>query len=444
MPNQSLPLPEESSAIPGPGGCAHTDPSPDGRQKKAAILIGSVWAVVLAVHAINGWWLVLGFAGVLAIYALRLVAAPPLAVAPNGGDLPSISLIVSAQNEESVVEQLAANLCQLDYPADRYEVWVIDDRSTDRTPELLDGLAERYPQLRVLHRTSGGGGKSGALNQVLPLTNGEFIGVFDADAQVAKDCLRYIPAYFTDARDGALQLRKSILNQDTNWLTVGQSIEMSLDAYLQQQRVAVGGLGELRGNGQFVRRTALQDCGGWNEDTITDDLDLTFRLHLNGWNIAVCTFPTAGEEGVTSLSALWPQRSRWAEGGFQRYLDYWKPILQGQAGTKTWDLIIFAIMQYLLPAAALPDLVGAAIYQHAPLLLPLTLLGLSIQLWGVIFGSRRVDPQIDGSTLVRYLILETGYLLHWIVVIPVVTLRMVLRSKQLKWVKTPRQGDLLS
>jgi 1,2-diacylglycerol 3-beta-glucosyltransferase len=436
MPNQSLSLSEESSAI--------ADPSPDSRQKKAAILIGAVWAVVLAVHAINGWWLVLGFAGVLAIYALRLVATPSLRVAPHDGEFPNISLIVSAHNEESVVEQLAKNLCQLDYPADRYEVWVIDDRSTDRTPELLDGLAEQYPQLRVLHRTSGGGGKSGALNQVLPLTNGELIGVFDADALVAKDCLRQVPAYFTDARDGALQLRKSILNTDTNWLTAGQSIEMSLDAYLQQQRVAVGGLGELRGNGQFVRRTALEDCGGWNEDTITDDLDLTFRLHLNGWNIAVSTFPTAGEEGVTSLSALWPQRSRWAEGGFQRYLDYWKPILQGQAGTKTWDLIIFAIMQYLLPAAALPDLVGAAIYHHAPLLLPLTLLGLSIQLWGVIFGSRRVEPQIGGLTLLRYLILETGYLLHWIVVIPVVTLRMALRPKQLKWVKTPRQGDLLS
>jgi 1,2-diacylglycerol 3-beta-glucosyltransferase len=415
----------------------------DNRQFRAAFLLLLVWLIVLGIHAWDGWWLVWGVSAVLGIYALFLLGAKPQATIATT-NRPQISLLVSAHNEESVVAQMVESLCGLDYPADCYELWVIDDRSTDRTPQILDELAGRYPQLQVFHRTSGGGGKSGALNQVLPLTNGELIGVFDADAQVAADCLTQIPAYFADPQVGALQLRKSILNADLNWLTAGQSIEMSLDAYIQQQRIALGGIGELRGNGQFVRRTALDACEGWNEETITDDLDLTFRLHLRGWKIQVSTWPTAGEEGVTIWGALWPQRSRWAEGGFQRYLDYWYPILLGQAGYKTWDLLVFALMQYLLPAAALPDLVGAALYHESPLLWPVNLLGLSIQFWGTVAGGRRVEPQLSWLASLGRLLLGSIYMLHWIVVMPIITFGMALRPKQLKWVKTPRQGDLIS
>jgi 1,2-diacylglycerol 3-beta-glucosyltransferase len=419
---------------------ADLETATDNRQLKAAMLLLLVWLFVIGLHIWDGRWLVWGMTGVLSIYALALMAAQPQETVETD-DRPLISLLVSAHNEEAVVAQLVENLCGLDYPADRYELWVIDDRSTDRTPQLLDELADRYPQLQVLHRTNGGGGKSGALNEALPLTKGELIGVFDADAQVAKDCLQQVPAYFVDKQIGALQLRKSILNRDNNWLTTGQSIEMALDAYLQQQRIALGGIGELRGNGQFVRRTALQACDGWNEETITDDLDLSFRLHLKGWRIALCTWPTAGEEGVTNLNALWPQRRRWAEGGFQRYLDYWRSLLRGQAGSKTWDLLVFAMMQYLLPAAALPDLVGSMIYGESPLLWPLNLLGFSIQWWGIIAGGRRVDPQVSWLVLLGRLSLGSVYMLHWIAVMPFTTHRMALRPKQLKWVKTPRQGD---
>jgi 1,2-diacylglycerol 3-beta-glucosyltransferase len=383
MPNNSLPLPEDlSPAIDFTLGM-------DGRRLKAALVLATVWAIVLAIHAIDGWWIVCGAALVLLPHALRLLTAqapiPPAAVA----ELPKISLLVSAHNEEAVVEQLAANLCQLDYPAELYEVWVIDDRSTDRTPQLLDQLALRYSQLRVLHRTNGGGGKSGALNQVLPLTKGELIGVFDADAQVTKDFLRPVASYFHQPQVGALQLRKVVANAQTNLLTAGQSIEMALDAYLQQQRITVGGIGELRGNGQFVRRQALADCGGWNEETITDDLDLTLRLHLNGWDINLANSPAVLEEGVTSWRALWHQRNRWAEGGYQRYLDYWRLLTVDRLGGKTWDLVALALMQYLLPSAVLPDLVGAVLFRQLPLLGPLTAIGLLLQIVGIVVGSRR-------------------------------------------------------
>jgi 1,2-diacylglycerol 3-beta-glucosyltransferase len=431
MPNHSLPLSEDLSPM------IDFTLGMDGRRIKAALVLAAVWAIVLTLHTIDGWWLICGAALILLPHALKLLTAKPPDIPAAVETLPSFSLLVSAHNEEAVVEQLAANLCKLDYPAELYEVWVIDDRSTDRTPQLLDQLAQRYPQLRVLHRTTGGGGKSGALNQVLPMTKGDLVGVFDADAQVAADFLRQVANYFQQPQIGALQLRKVVANVQTNWLTAGQSIEMALDAYLQQQRITVGGIGELRGNGQFVRRQALADCGGWNEETITDDLDLTLRLHLNGWDIALANSPAVMEEGVTGLMALWHQRNRWAEGGYQRYLDYWRLLTVDRLGGKTWDLVALALMQYLLPTAVVPDLVGAVLFHQLPLLGPLTAIGLLLQTVGIVVGLQRA-----GQSGFSKVLIGLTYMLHWMVVMPAVTLRMAVRPKQLKWVKTLRQADL--
>jgi 1,2-diacylglycerol 3-beta-glucosyltransferase len=433
MSNDSMPLPEDPSLVPQ---AIDFSLGMDGRRIKAALVLAIVWAIVLVIHATDAWWVVCAAALVLLPHALKLLTAQPTTRPPTTDQFPSISILVSAQNEESVVAQLVDNLCQLDYPPALYEVWIIDDRSTDRTPQLLDELATQYPQLRVLHRTIGGGGKSGALNQVLPLTSGELVGVFDADAQVEQDCLRSVASYFQRPQIGAIQLRKAVANADTNWLTAGQSIEMALDAYLQQQRVAVGGIGELRGNGQFVRRQALADCDGWNEETITDDLDLTLRLHLNGWDIDLASSPAVLEEGVTNLTALWHQRNRWAEGGYQRYLDYWRLLNTDRLGGKQWDLIALACMQYLLPSAVLPDFIGAILWQHSPLLGPLTAIGLLLQTVGIVVGLRRTSQ--PGLSRVW---LGLIYMLHWMVVMPAVTLRMACLPKQLKWVKTLRQAD---
>ena len=123
---------------------------------------------------------------------------------------PPVSLLVAAKNEEAVIANLVKNAVQLEYPADKYEVWAIDDRSTDNTPAILDRLAQEYPQLKVVHRAANAsGGKSGALNQILPLTKGEIIGVFDADAKVTPDLLRYVVPMFQPANIGAGASAKS-------------------------------------------------------------------------------------------------------------------------------------------------------------------------------------------------------------------------------------------
>jgi 1,2-diacylglycerol 3-beta-glucosyltransferase len=422
------------------------------RRLKAATIMGSLWMGVAALHLISWGYLVAwGVTSIFCLQALRLVTtkvvSPPVFLPPL--TYPFISLAIAAKNEAAVITNLVESLCSLDYPADRYEVWAIDDNSTDRTPEILDQLAQKYPQLQVLHRTDRDtGGKSAALNQVLTLMKGEIIGVFDADAQVTPDFLNQVLAYFQTASVGAIQLRKAISNSETNFLTRGQRAEMALDAYLQQQRTSNGGIGELRGNGQFVRRTALTSCDGWNEATITDDLDLTIRLHLTGWDIALMPYPPVGEEGVTTFKALWHQRNRWAEGGFQRYLDYWRSIASNRMGTKkTLDLLSFLSIQYLLPPAGIPDFMMAIWLKHPPLLLPMTAsLGLALPLWATWVGLRRSYQQADRpanlSTLLTQTAIGSLFILHWLVIMPFAIARMVIFPKRLKWVKTLRQADL--
>jgi 1,2-diacylglycerol 3-beta-glucosyltransferase len=317
---------------------------------------------------------------------------------------------------------------------------VVDDNSTDNTPAILDNLAKQFPQLTVVHRAAGaGGGKSGALNDVLTRAKGSIIGVFDADARVSPDLLRQVVPYFEGADFGALQVRKAIANEGANFWTKGQAAEMALDTYFQQQRIVTGGIGELRGNGQFVARKALDNVGGWNEQTITDDLDLTIRLHLNNWKVGILVAPPVEEEGVTTAIALWHQRNRWAEGGYQRYLDYWRYIMTQPMGwRKKIDLISFMLMQYLLPAAAVPDLLMAVWRHRLPLLTPLTYVAVGFSCWGMYHGLRRLTPASRQHpwSLLRQTIVGTFYMFHWLVVMPAVTARMAFRAKRLKWVKT--------
>ncbi|MFN9174864.1 MAG: glycosyltransferase [Synechocystis sp.] len=423
----------------------------EGRRKKAAFALMLIWTIVISLHYWNwGSWPVWGLMAILSLQALRLMKAtpalPPPVLAPDEGleRYQRVSLLAAAKNEEAVIGQLVNQLCALDYPTDRYDIWIVDDNSTDNTPVILDRLAQQYPQLKVVHRPAGaGGGKSGALNDVLSQAQGTIIGVFDADASVPPDLLRQVVPYFDAVDFGALQVRKAIANRGVNFWTKGQAAEMALDTYFQQQRIVTGGIGELRGNGQFVSRKALDNVGGWNEQTITDDLDLTIRLHLNNWQVGILVNPPVEEEGVTTAIALWHQRNRWAEGGYQRYLDYWRYILTQPMGwRKKVDLLSFMLMQYLLPAAAVPDVLMAVWRHRLPILTPLTYVAISFSCWGMYHGLRRLTPADHQSSwqkrwsLMGQTLLGTFYMFHWLVVMPAVTARMAFRAKRLKWVKT--------
>ncbi|MGK7905906.1 MAG: glycosyltransferase family 2 protein [Synechococcus sp.] len=460
------------------------------RRVKASLVLVCVWLAVVTLHLVpETRWVILGLAAGMVVYAGRLTTADPFPAPPlldrqnsisssagatdaashaaerahqgspdglspslipdsvaarthEASTLPLVSLMIPAKNEALVIPGLLASLQALDYPSELFEVWIVDDASTDETFAVVKQWQKDFPQLRIYQRSQGaGGGKSGALNEVFPLTFGEIIGVLDADATIPPDFLRRSLAIFQEKPEvAALQVRKAIANGSNNFWTGNQVAEMALDSYFQQQRRAIGGVGELRGNGQLLRRVALEKVKGWNEATITDDLDLTFRLHLLQQDVAYLASPAVQEEGVLRWSNLWPQRTRWAEGGYQRYLDYWPGILRNRLGNaKTLDLAIFFLIQYLLPMAAVPDFVMASLYSHEFVLWPLSLV---IVLFSAISMARGLytHHQITGVALLSKTLMGTVYMFHWIPVMILTTAKMCVRAKQMRWVKTLHVG----
>jgi 1,2-diacylglycerol 3-beta-glucosyltransferase len=397
------------------------------------LLPGGLLAALLGGH---GLYTVLRGLGATAV-------SPPPPAHPTGLR-PAVEVVVAARDEQAVIARLVERVTALRWPTEQLRLWVIDDGSEDRTPEVLADLQGRYPQLRVLRRSrDAGGGKSGALNLVLRELSGPWLLVLDADADLQPDTLeRLIP--FADAGGwAAVQLRKAVVNAPVNLLTGAQAMEMVFDALVQAGRLARGGVGELRGNGQLLRREAVVACGGFNESTLTDDLDLSLRLVLAGHPVGVLWDPPVGEEAVLSLRALWRQRQRWAEGGLQRFLDHGFGFGSGRLNRfQTFDLLVFFLLQYAMPVLAAADMAGVLLTGTAPLMWPFSLVALVSSAVGLVAGSRRVHegPALPSLTPFHAAI-GILYLTHWFVVIPWVSLRMALLPKRLVWAKTLHLGD---
>lgn len=240
------------------------------------------------------------------------------------GHVPPVSVLVACRNEERVLDRLLDALRGFDYPPDRLQLIVVDDGSTDRTPEILDACARIDPRLLVLHRPEGsGGGKSGALNMALRHVTGEVAVVFDADHCPRPDVLLRLARHFADPGVGAAQGRCRILNGDET--LVSELVEIDyLGGYLVNEygRQAIFRLPAYGGACCAVRVSSLRAVGGWNEHTVTEDTDLTLRLALTGQRVCYDVTAVDEEEAVTTLRRYWVQRYRWARGHQQVWRDF--------------------------------------------------------------------------------------------------------------------------
>jgi len=429
--------------------------SNDRRRPKAALFLLACGVAGMLPHGLGplGRLLpALGLAGLLGAYVVRTVflrpeAAPAFTTAgsaaeppPLAGPPPAVDVVVAARDEEAVIARLVERVLGVRWPTEQLRLWVIDDGSEDRTPQRLAELQSLHPQLKVLRRSrDAGGGKSGALNLVLQQLQGRWLLVLDADADLQPDLLERLIPYAESGGWAAVQLRKAEVNAETNWLTRAQAMEMAFDAFIQEGRLARGGVAELRGNGQLLRRDAVQTAGGFNEATITDDLDLSFRLLLAGLPVGVLWDPPVCEEAVLTLPALWRQRQRWAEGGLQRFLDYGDQLVSGGRlnGAQKRDLAAFFVLQYVLPVMAVADLAGALLTGTPPGMWPFSLVALGLSGFSIAAGcGRPAEGPPPPKPTPANIALAMGYLMHWFVVIPWVALKMALLPKTLVWAKT--------
>jgi len=358
--------------------------------------------------------------------------------------LPKIDVLVAARDEENVIERLVSRLLSIEYPEEKLSLWIIDDGSQDSTPNLLEELSINFPRINVFNRSlMSGGGKSGALNSVLNKTDGEWLFILDADAQLQSNVLLKAITLAMKGGWSGVQLRKAVVNCDLNQIASYQAMEMAMDAVIQRGRLANGGVAELRGNGELINREVLESCGGFNEQTITDDLDLSFRFLLTRSPIVIMWDPPVQEEAVESLSALFRQRKRWAEGGLQRYFDYWPLLISKRlSNVKKLDLGCFFFLQYVLPVVSFVDSILSIILFKMPLYWPLSIVALGISSLAYWKGcsEHSEGPKLPEPNFIN-IIGATIYLAHWFIVIPFIVFKMSLFSKSLVWEKTDHAGS---
>lgn len=262
---------------------------------------------------------------------------------------PFVSIMVPAHNEEGVIAKTIENVLQLDY--ENFEIIVIDDRSEDNTAIAIKELEKTYDKVTALVRDKDAfPGKSAVLNDALELAKGEAILVFDADARVEPDFLSKLIPNLEPEDVGAVQARKVVSNKDYNLLTRCQNNEMTLDTHFQIGRDAVKGAVELRGNGELIKRVALEDINGWNNHTITDDLDMSTQLHIKGWDVRFCPEAVVYEEAIIYLTPLFRQRRRWLEGSIRRYLEHFGEALTSKEMSLRASLDMTAyISEFIMP-----------------------------------------------------------------------------------------------
>ena len=357
--------------------------------------------------------------------------------------LPVLDILVAARDEENVVERLVKRLFNLDYPANKLNIYIIDDGSVDKTPLILEKLSRQFDKLKIIRRSANaGGGKSGALNYALNFTQGEWILILDADAQLRKDTLPRLFSFVYKGSWSAVQLRKSVINVSKNFLTTCQAMEMAMDAIFQYGRLCVAGVSELRGNGQLINKEVLLKCGSFNENTVTDDLDLSLRLLLSKAKIGILWDPPVMEEAVENISALFSQRQRWAEGGLQRFFDYGEQLFSKKIEfIQKFDVTYFFILQYALPIISLFDLALSLVLFESPSYWPISMTAFTLSGIAVWYGSscKSEGPVLPKTNLI-VMVVFLLYLSHWFLVIPWVTLKMSIFQKKILWNKTLHTG----
>jgi cellulose synthase/poly-beta-1,6-N-acetylglucosamine synthase-like glycosyltransferase len=244
--------------------------------------------------------------------------------------LPHVTIQLPIFNEMYVTERLIGAVARIDYPRDRLEIQVLDD-STDETQGIARACVDRLRSdgldISYVHRTNRQGFKAGALENGLALAKGELVAVFDADFIPEPDFLRRSVHFFTDPGVGMVQARWGHLNRDYSALTQAQAILLDGHFIIEHNaRSRSGCFFNFNGTAGIWRRTAIEDGGGWQHDTLTEDLDLSYRAQMKGWRFVYLSDLVTPAEVPVEMSSFKTQQHRWAKGSIQTALKLWPLI----------------------------------------------------------------------------------------------------------------------
>jgi cellulose synthase/poly-beta-1,6-N-acetylglucosamine synthase-like glycosyltransferase len=264
--------------------------------------------------------LIYGSNGFLMIYLHhKYMKNIPKPKAESEEDIVTIQLPM--YNEMYVVERLVNAVCEIDYPKNKLEIQVLDD-STDETVDLVAQIVKDKQALgfdiQHVHRTNRSGYKAGALKEGLKTAKGKYVAIFDADFIPRKNFLRNTLKYFSNENIGMVQTRWEHLNEDYSLLTKVQALALDGHFVIEQTvRNRSGFFIQFNGTGGVWRKDCIEDAGNWHADTLTEDLDLSYRAQLKGWKFVYLRDFTTPSELPAEMNALKAQQFRWTKGAIE-------------------------------------------------------------------------------------------------------------------------------
>ncbi len=264
---------------------------------------------------------VFGSHGFIMLFYHRKYRAVKPTPKDDNGEFPMVTIQLPLYNELYVVERLINSVCEIDYPKEKLQIQVLDD-STDETVQISAEVVNKKKaegfDIDQVRRENRKGFKAGALKEGLKTAKGEYVAIFDADFIPHKDFLKKTLAFFSNDKVGMVQTRWEHLNGDYSILTKAQALALDGHFVIEQTvRNKAGFFINFNGTGGIWRKECIEDAGNWHDDTLTEDLDLSYRAQLKGWRFVFLKDFTSPAELPSEINALKSQQFRWTKGAIE-------------------------------------------------------------------------------------------------------------------------------
>ncbi|PIC85394.1 glycosyltransferase [Sporosarcina sp. P20a] len=370
----------------------------------------------------------------------------------NMGELPTIAVFIPAHNEEVVIAQTLKAMSRLYYPKEKLDVIVINDNSSDRTGEIVQEFAKKFPFIRMIETTepNKGIGKSSALNEALAHSESDFIAVYDADNTPERMAVWYlVMGLLNDPMAGAVVGKFRVINAKETWLTRFINIETICFQWMAQAgRWSWFKVATIPGTNFAIRRDIMERLGGWDVKAMAEDTELTIRVYNLGYHIRFFPKAITWEQEPETLKVWWNQRLRWARGNQYVVLKFLTQIFKLKRKRIIFDLFYFFFTYFLFFIGVI---ISNTIFIASLFFdIQLGIGNVALVLWGLAFllfiGEVTIALSIERTEMTRknffYVILMYfTYSQMWIILVLhaliLETKRMIL-GQEARWYKTER------
>ncbi|MBA4312800.1 MAG: glycosyl transferase family 2 [Chlorobiaceae bacterium] len=363
-------------------------------------------------------------------------------------DFPKVTILIPAHNEEKVISYTIEAMLHLDYPEDKLDILVINDGSSDRTAEIVQGYAIKDSRLRLydVPKGEGGKGKSRALNLGLKQTTAEYVAVYDADNTPDPLALKYLMVQMLQDKSlGAVLGKFRTINKNRNLLTRFINIEtLGFQSMLQSGRWKMFKISTLPGTNLVIRRSLLDKLNGWDEDAITEDSELSIRIYMEGYRIKFVPYSITYEQEPESWNVWIKQRTRWVQGNNYVGKKFLKEIPSFKNKFLAVELLYMLSLYYVFLVALVSSdiLFLLGVFNIVVINLPgpytlVWIVGIVLFLMEILLALS-YDREDKFSNLLLTFLMYFTYCQVWIYIVGRAIYLDVIKREKRTWVKTER------